>query len=122
MPRRYTPLSQLVPLGKLQPGATFASVSVPILSNLTGVNTLTLTDVNVVAIQFDPTSAGGGKIYICTSADEPQADRSNVLHILESPGDSWPQVGGPAINNLDAADFYIGADNATDFAIGYIRR
>ena len=116
-------MSQLIPLGKLNPGANYATVSIPVLSSalLTAYPALASGDVNVASIQFDPASNGGGKIYICTSAANPAADRSNVIYILQSPGDCWPLV-GHALNDVEVGELYIGADNATDYASGYVRR
>jgi hypothetical protein len=114
---------QLIPLGQILPGATYATVSVPVLSSalLAAHPELANKDVNVVSIQFDPGSTGGGRIYICNSAAAPASNRSNVIYTIQSPGDSWPLV-GHALNDVELGGLYIGADNADDYACGYVRR
>lgn len=116
---------QLIPLGAVTPGATFATVSVPLLSAAflaslpTGAGA-SRADVNVAAIQAGPLN--GGPIYICTSAAAPDTTNyTNILYVIGNGGDSWPLV-GRANNDLEAGKLFIGAGNATDFVFGYVRR
>ena len=113
---------QLLPFGKVLAGATFATVSVPLLSTafLATIPGRSASDVNIAAIQAGPTNSG--KIYICNSAAAPDTTNyTNILYVIASSGDSWPMV-GRAMNDLEAGTLFIGADNATDFAFGYVRR
>lgn len=111
--------TQLWPLGKIQPGATYASASKSILANFTGTSEIDPAVAHVVGIQAHPDNTG--KIYVCNSASAPDTTNFlNVVAILEG-GDQWPQV-GRAFNDIDLRHVYVGAANANDFAIAYIRR
>jgi hypothetical protein len=104
------------PLGKVYPGASYATVSAPLTQNIQPVNIDLTPDnqFNGIFIQANPNNAGN--IYVCSSAANPdETAYTNVLGIL-SPG-AWYPRGKEWANNRDITGLFIGADNATDFAI-----
>ena len=111
-------------LGKLCPGAAFASASIPLTINYQPTKADCQKGVEVVDNQFNgiwiqafPNNAG--LIYVCNSSDAPDLVLySNVIGIMQ-PGDWWPRIKEWA-NNRDLSKLYIGAANATDFAIALI--
>lgn len=110
-------------LGKIFPGASFATLSAPLTQNIVPV----MPD----AVTIDPyfneliiTAWGGsgavagndGNIYVCSDAKQPDlVNFLNVLAIL-GPGQVWPRTGEYWANNKDIHRYFIGAGNATDFA------
>jgi hypothetical protein len=109
------------PMGKVFPGASYATVSVPLTQNIipTKTNGVDGTEVpdyqfNGVWIQANPDNTG--YIYVCSNASAPDTTNyTNVLGFL-SAGQWFPRVKEWA-NNRDISKLYVGAANATDFAI-----
>ena len=110
-------------LGAIRPGATFASASASLVQNIVPVNNDNVTpdyQFNGIFIQAFPGTgsvAGNLKpIYVCNSAAAPDLTNfTNVIGILQ-PGDIWPRAKEWA-NNRSIRNLYIGAENATDFAL-----
>jgi hypothetical protein len=110
-------------LGAIRPGATFASASAPLTKNtLPVMNDGVSHDKNfngVFITAFGGTlglAANIGSIFVCTSAAAPDTTNwTNVVAVL-APGQSWPRNKEWA-NNRDISVLYIGAENATDFAL-----
>jgi hypothetical protein len=112
-------------LGKIIPGATFATACVPLTANIQPVNNDGSKDhiFNGIFIRSFPgtsTIAGNtGAIFICNSAAAPDlVNFTNIIDIL-SPGDSFPRSKEWA-NNRDISKLFIGAENATDFALAFV--
>jgi len=111
-------------LGKILPGATFASACVPLTQNIQPVQednkTLANDAWNEILIQAWPGSptvvANSGNIYVCSSAAAPDVvGFTNILAVLLA-GDTYPRKNEWA-NLKDISKLFIGADNATDFVI-----
>lgn len=114
-------------LGKVIPGATFATACVPLTQNLTPVmpdkvtpdryfNEILITAFGGSGPTASPLPSNTGFIYICSSASAPDlVNFTNVLAIL-APNDTYPREGDWS-NNKDIQGFFVGADNATDYAI-----
>ena len=112
-------------LGKIQPGATFASACVPLTQNFNPVNKDGTKDhiFNGIFIEaFGGTSslaANTGVIFICNSAAAPDTvNWTNVITVLH-PGDSFPRTKEWA-NNRDISRLFIGAENGVDFALASV--
>jgi hypothetical protein len=104
------------PLGKILPGATFATASVPLTQNIQPVDVAGLPDNNWNGIFIQAHVLNVGPIYICSNAAGP--DLVNYTNILGEvlPGGSFPR-GKEWANNRDISKIFVGAGNATDFAI-----
>jgi len=104
-------------LGKVLPGAAYATASVPLTQNIQPVNADGTPDkmFNGIYIQASPKNTGIC-MYVCSNASPPdEVNFTNVLAFLP-PGTSYPRSKDWA-NNRDITALYIGADNATDFVI-----
>lgn len=105
------------PLGKVYPAASFATLCVALTQNVVPVNNDGTTpdyQFNGIFIQADPDNED--TIYVCSTADAPDATAfTNVLAKL-SPGAWFPRTKEWA-NNRDIRRLFIGAKNATDSAI-----
>ena len=110
-------------LGVAKPGSSYATVSVPITQTR-----LPVLDDGVTASRmfngiFITAFPGTGSvaantkpIYVCTNSSAPDLTNFlNVVGILQ-PGDVWPRSKDWACNR-DVGTLYIGAENATDFAL-----
>lgn len=110
-------------LGKVFPGAAFATLSVPLTQNIIPVEQDNITLVRMVngifIVAFQGTGAVAGNtfpIYICNTADPPDLVAfTNVVAILP-PGYTFPRSKDWS-QNRDLSTLYIGAENATDFAL-----
>lgn len=107
--------------GKILPAASFATVSAPITAKFgtAGFKTLPAgTGQGGIILTASPGNAG--KIYICSTAAAPdKTNYTNILSVLVA-GQSWTDLNdGPT--TVDLSSVFIGADNGTDFAFGYIR-
>jgi len=114
-------------LGKILPGSTYASASVPLTQNTRPVRFDPTTEANVPETMFNGiyiqafggtgNSDGNSKaIFVCNSAAAPDTTNyTNVVGVL-MPGDQFPRFKEWA-NNRDLSKLYIGAQNATDFAL-----
>ena len=104
------------PTGILKPGATYATVSIPVLTNLT-VTAYPGTAAYAITIQAN--SGNTGNIYVCNTAAAPdETNYLNVLYILTA-GQPVSFYSG-ALNTIDCSQIFIGADSATDYATGAI--
>ncbi len=108
------------PLGKLLPGADFATLSVPLTENFTPCNSDGVTPDNQFnAITVQAGLDNTGVIYICNSAAAPdKTGYTNVIQMLTK-GQTWGNDKGLACNR-GVNSVFIGADNGTDFAIANI--
>lgn len=110
-------------LGKVFPGAAFATACVPLTQNIQPCDNDGVTpdnQFNGAFIQANPgagaNNPNAGNIYVCTTAAAPDlVNFTNVLAVL-TPG-AWYPRGKEWANNRDISKLFIGADNATDFAI-----
>lgn len=112
------------PLGRIRPGATFATTAVLAIQNLI---TLTYIQSTPADCRFKDLVIQANKdnllpIYITNDASAPAADYSNVLRRLQ-PGETYvaPATSTIAADPVDGLAFYVAAGNATDFAIGEVR-
>lgn len=105
------------PLGKLSPGAAYQTKSVPLTENVMPVGPDGATpDLMVNGVHILAHPENDGNIYVCNSAAAPdKTDYSNVLAVL-LPGQWYPR-GKEWGNSRNLGTLFIGADNATDFAI-----
>ena len=98
------------PMGYIIPGASYATVSVPLTQNF-------LPDqlaFSSIAIQADPDNSAD-YIYICSDARAPQSNGSNVIAKL-APG-AWLPYSREWGNIFNLNSLFIGATNSTDHAI-----
>lgn len=104
-----------IPLGLVIAGASFATVSVAITTN---VSALASTFVDSLYIRALP--GNDGNVYVCNTAANPnETTYGNVLDILAQ-GASYTN-NSSAMNTIRLSDFFIGADNATDGVIVTVR-
>jgi hypothetical protein len=108
------------PMGKLFPGAAYATQSVPLTANVVPCDNDGVTPdyfFNGILVQASPNNTG--LIYVCNSSAAPdKVGYSNVIYML-SAGQTWMNTKEWA-NVRDISKIFIGADNATDFAIASI--
>ncbi len=104
-------------LGRIIPGAAFAGASVPLTQNVQPVNNDGVSpDVMFNSIWIQAHVGNTGTIYICGTAAAPDlVNFTNVLGELTA-GQWYPRTKEWA-NNRSIAGLFIGAENATDFAI-----
>jgi len=107
-------------LGKIIPGATFASACVPLTQNVLPVQNDGVTpdtQFNSIVIQAHGTNTG--IVYVCTSAAAPDlTNYTNVIGELTA-GQTYPRSKEWA-NNRNISSIYIGAVNAADFVIASV--
>ncbi len=114
-------LSLPASLGKVFPGASYATVSVPLTQNIQPVkNTHDGTQVvdnewNGIFITALPGNTSGAYIYICNSSSAPDlTGYTNVIGYL-SPGGQFARSKEWS-NTRDLSKLFVGATNATDAA------
>lgn len=106
-------------LGKLMPGATYATVSIPLVTNYQPVNQDGTADNQWNNINLQADLNNSGTIYICNSAAAPDTTAyTNVIGELTA--GAWFPRNKEWANNRDISKIFIGATNATDFVIGSI--
>ena len=104
------------PLGKVYPGAAFSTASVPLTQNIQPANADLSPDNRFNAIWMQASPGNSGYIYICSTAAAPdKVAYSNVLGVM--PAGQWFPRTKEWANNRALNTLFIGADNATDFAI-----
>ncbi len=107
------------PLGRVLPGAAFATASAPLTQNITPVEQDGVTPrrrFNLIEIRAFINNSGPNGIYICSNANPPdEVNYLNVVDVLQA-GEAFPRGTG-MITVEDIGNLFIGADNATDFAI-----
>lgn len=107
-------LTDSQPFGKILPGATFATASVPLTQNYPdGIEQYVFSFVSIRA-----NDENLQPLYLCNSAAAP--DVTNYLNVIArlQPGETWPRDRG-LTNSIDISRIWVGsAANATDFAIG----
>lgn len=104
-------------LGKIFPGASYATVSVPLTQNITPTEENGDPSYQAREILIQALPGNGGYIYICNSAAAPDlTGYTNVVGILDG-GVAWSRESSPfpAIHSL--SKLYVGATNATDAVI-----
>ena len=127
------------PLGVLRPGANYASASIPLTTNVQpvkvqpvqqpvaalpmGTGLMAENKFNLLEIRAwagDGTiAANSGAIYLCSNASAPDTTAfTNVIDVIQ-PGEAWPRSKEWA-DTIDISTIFIGATNATDFAIANI--
>lgn len=113
-------------LGKISPGASFASLCVPLTTNFqpTKRDGQKGTDIadnefNGIFIQANPSNTVGSYMFICNSASAP--DTTNYTNIIAflPPGAVFTRSKEWS-NNRDISKIFIGALNSTDFVIANI--
>lgn len=108
-------------LGKVFPGAAFAAASAPLTQNSTPTeHGRAVRMFNGIFIYSWPgnatTPSNGAPLYICNTAAAPDlVNFTNVIAVLQ-PGDTFPRSKEWALNR-DIGTLFIGAENATDFAL-----
>jgi len=109
-------ISNPFPLGKISPGASFATVSTPITTNFSDLAVLFCDSIN---IRNHPDSSGN--IYVCNSAAQPDTTLfENVIDVI-GPGGSYTNTSS-AMNTIGSlGGIYIGADDATSYAVVSVR-
>lgn len=108
-----------LPLGKLVPGAPFATACISVLANYTGTGILVSTACDQVGLQA--ASGNVGNIYVCSSAAAPDTvNFTNIIAIL-SAGGTFANTATIALNDVELSNIFIGAGNATDYCFGYLR-
>jgi hypothetical protein len=108
-------LPQPAPLGKLLPGANFATASIRLDSNYASAP-LETTNFRIVSIRANYDNSK--PLYICTNSSQP--DTANFTNVIDKiyPGESYPR--SPDWGTLiDISQFYIGAENALDHCWGW---
>ncbi len=108
------------PLGKVFPGASFATISVPLTQNIQPTKKDNLgnevPDNQFNGIFIRASNLNSGNMYVCNTAAAPDLTAySNVIDELP-PGAAFPR-GKEWANNRDITALFIGATNATDFTI-----
>lgn len=112
------------PLGKLFPAGSFASISVPITTNVQpvkkdGQTGATLNDNMWNGVFLQAPKGNTGNIYVCSNASNPDTTNwTNVLAELQ-PGGTFSR-GKEWAFRTDIGALFIGATNATDSAFGFI--
>jgi hypothetical protein len=103
-------------LGKVFPGASFASQSAPLTQNIQPVKMDGSKDNNFSGVFIQAHTENSGNIYICSNSAAPDlVAYTNVLAEVMA-GGTYPR-GKEWANNRDISKLFIGAGNATDFAI-----
>jgi hypothetical protein len=107
-------------LGLIGPGASFATLSAALTMNIQPVaNDGVTPDNQFNGIWIQALKGNAADIYVCNSAAAPDvATYTNVIAIL-SPGEWLPRVKEWS-NTRDISKLFVGALNATDFAIASI--
>lgn len=107
------------PLGKLTPGGT---VSVQVISNLIAAGYFKPDPRDAFAkdLLIQASSANTQSLFVTTDARAPQADYSNVLRELP-PGSFYTIGTSVGVNTVDTRNYYLYAQNATDFGFGEVR-
>lgn len=105
-------------LGKILPGATFATASVPITQNIQPVKEDGAThDNSFHSITIQAAPGNNGDIYVCNTAAAPdKVAYSNVLAILDA-REKFEWHRDHLNNGCDISHLFIGADDGDDFAI-----
>ncbi len=108
-------ISNPFPLGLVVPGASFASISVPITANYADIATSSVYGA-VDTIYVSAPAGNGASIYFMNSAAAPDTTAySNILFVIAK-GTSI-QIVSSAMNTLMLSQFFIGAAGASDGAI-----
>lgn len=106
-------------LGLFKPGASFGALSLPLTQNILPTNNDDSPDYRFNGIWVQAHPDNGGYIYICNSALAPDpVDFTNVIGILRA-GEWYPRSKEWA-NNRDLRGIFVGASDATSFAIALI--
>ena len=125
MPTKVLTTSMQMPasLGKIFPGASYATLSVPLTQNIQPTRQthdgaiINDNQFNSIFIQAGVNNSAA--IYICNSAAAPDTVAyTNIIEFL-NPGLTFTR-GKEWANNRDISDLFIGAQNAVDFAIANI--
>ena len=104
------------PLGLITPGASFATVSLPITNNFSDLATAGGPYSSVDSIYVHALSGNGAAVYLLNSSSNP--DVTNYLNVIDVIGSgSSTSIASAGMNTLNLASFYIGAANSTDGAI-----
>lgn len=110
------------PLGKILPGANFATLSAPVTMNVNPVSVDGSSDYLFNEILLMADEANTASIFICSNASAPDlVGFTNILAELRA-GDAYPRGPHDWANRKDIRRFFVGALNATDFVFGSIDR
>lgn len=120
MPGTNTKVGDLIlpaALGKVFPAASYATLSVPLTQNIVPCKADgTTPDNQFNGIWIQAANANSGTIYVCNTAAAPDTSAyTNIIGELTA-GQWFPRTKEWA-NNRDISKLFIGAENATDFAI-----
>ena len=100
------------PLGKISPGGSYATTSVPITTNYSDLSTQYCYSLSIRALPGN----GTGLIYICnTSAAPDTTNYTNILDVLAAGAVSY--VTSPAMDMILLGNYYIGASDGSSAAI-----
>lgn len=105
-----------MPLGQLKPGASFATVTVQAISNVTA--SLNPTK-RVAGILLQAGSANTATIFITSDGKVAASDYSNVLFELAK-GERVLLTSATGTAQIDPRNFYVAAQNNADFGFGCI--
>jgi hypothetical protein len=121
-----------IPLGKLLPGASFATVSIPLYTNLPtnlADGQSSLGAYNEIVLVANSTNLL--PLYVCVplvsgtyvaGAPADTTNWTNVIAIIPA-GGSWSRAQNPSWSNKwFLQSYYLSAGNATDYAWGYAGR
>lgn len=106
-------ISNPFPLGLIQPGASFGTVSKAITVNYPDLALTTSPNYAVDSIYIHALASNTGKIYLCNTAANPdESAYVNVLDYIAIGG--FTAITSAAMNTLVLSQFFIGADNSGD--------
>jgi hypothetical protein len=108
------------PLGKLFPAGSFATVSVPLTTNIQPIKKdsqtgATLNDNFWNGVLVQAPAANTGKVYICSNASQPDIATCTNLIAELAPGGVYSQ-GKEWATKVDIGALFVGTTNATDYA------
>lgn len=100
------------PLGLITPGATFATISLPITTNFTDLAT-SLPYGQVDSIYIHAIGTNSSNIFLLNTAAAPDTTAYlNVVDVITNGAST--SIASAGMNTLKLSQFYIGALNATD--------
>lgn len=103
------------PLGLITPGASFATVSLPITTNVSDLATSAPYG-QVDSIYIHAIGTNSASIFLLNTAAAPDTSAYlNVIDVIANGAST--SIASAGMNTLVLSQFYIGASNATDAAI-----
>lgn len=107
--------------GKLQPGNAFKEASIPLSANLgkEGFSETPGKSLYYRGVHLQAHPDNQRPLYICVNAKPPNLENYNNVRKIIKPGESVDYNPGNGTIFSPGA-FFLGAENGTDFAIGYV--